>query len=149
MHLMKPEWIQMAMAAPFVMVASDGMPYAPGAHPRGAGTFSRVLGLYAREQKVLTLMQALAKMTIMPARRLESIAPQMKNKGRLRLGADADITVFDPEHVKDTATFEKGLSFSAGIDHVLVNGVPVVQNGKTVPSTFPGKPVVGNYGAAR
>ena len=149
MHLMKPEWIQRAMAAPFVMVASDGMPYAPGAHPRGAGTFSRVLGLYAREQKVLTLMQALAKMTIMPARRLESIAPQMKNKGRLRLGADADITVFDPEHVKDTATFEKGLSFSAGIDHVLVNGVPVVQDGKTVPSTFPGKPVVGNYGAAR
>ena len=146
MHLMKPEWIQRAMAAPFVMVASDGMPYAPGAHPRGAGTFSRVLGLYVREQKVLTLMQALAKMTIMPARRLESIAPQMKNKGRLRLGADADITVFDPEHVKDTATFEKGLSFSAGIDHVLVNGVPVVQDGKTVPSTFPGKPVVGNYG---
>ena len=97
----------------------------------------------------LTLMQALAKMTIMPARRLESIAPQMKNKGRLRLGADADITVFDPEHVKDTATFEKGLSFSAGIDHVLVNGVPVVQDGKTVPSTFPGKPIVGNYGAAR
>ena len=149
MHLMKPEWIQRAMASPFVMVASDGMPYAPGAHPRGAGTFTRVLGLYAREEKVLTLMQALAKMTIMPARRLESIAPQMKNKGRLRVGADADITVFDPERVRDTATFEKGLSFSAGIDHVVVNGVPVVRDGKTVPNTFPGKAVLGNYGSAR
>jgi N-acyl-D-aspartate/D-glutamate deacylase len=149
MHLMKPEWIERAMSAPFVMVASDGMPYAPGAHPRSAGTFSRVLGVYAREQKVLTLMQALAKMTIMPARRLEPIAPQMKNKGRLREGADADMTVFDPERVRDTATFEKGLSFSAGIDHVLVNGVPVVRDGKTVPNTFPGTAVLGNYGAGR
>jgi N-acyl-D-aspartate/D-glutamate deacylase len=149
MHLMKPEWIQRAIAAPFVMVASDGMPYAQGAHPRSAGTFSRVLGFYAREQKVLPLMQALAKMTIMPARRLEAIAPQMKNKGRLCVGADADITVFDPDRVRDTATFERGLSFSAGIDHVLVNGVPVVRDGKTVPNTFPGKPVLGNYGATR
>ena len=90
MHLMKPEWIQRAMASPFVMIASDGMPYAPGAHPRSAGTFSRVLGVYVREQKTLTLMQALAKMTIMPARRLEPMAPGMKDKGRIRVGADAD-----------------------------------------------------------
>jgi N-acyl-D-aspartate/D-glutamate deacylase len=146
MHLMKPEWIERAMAAPFVMVASDEMPYAPRAHPRSAGTFTRVLGVYVRERKVLSLMQALAKMSIMPARRLEAMAPQMKNKGRLRLGADADITVFDPERVKDTATFENGLSFSAGIGHVVVNGVPVVRDGKTVPNAFPGKAVVGGYG---
>ncbi|HJZ97198.1 MAG TPA: amidohydrolase family protein [Candidatus Solibacter sp.] len=145
MHLMKPEWIRRAMASPFVMIASDGMPYAPGAHPRGAGTFARVLGLYVREQKVLPLMDALAKMTIMPARRLEAIAPQMKNKGRIRAGADADITVFDASRVIDTATFEKGLSFSAGIDHVLVNGVAVVLDGKTIPNTFPGLAVLGNY----
>jgi len=145
MHLMKPEWIRRAMASPFVMIASDGMPYAPGAHPRGAGTFARVLGLYVREQKVLPLMDALAKMTIMPARRLETIAPQMKNKGRIRAGADADITVFDASRVIDTATFEKGLSFSAGIDHVLVNGVAVVLDGKTIPNTFPGLAVLGNY----
>ena len=81
--------------------------------------------------------------------RLEAIAPQMKNKGRLRVGADADITVFDPGRVRDTATFEKGLSFSAGIDHVLVHGVPVVRDGKTVPNTFPGKAVLGSYGVAR
>ena len=149
MHLMKPEWIQKAMASPFVMIASDGMPYAPGAHPRSAGTFSRVLGYYVREQKALTLMQALAKMTIMPARRLETHAPAMRSKGRIRVAADADITVFDPARVKDTATFEKGLSFSTGIDHVLVNGIAVVRDGKTVPNVFPGKAVLGDYAERR
>jgi N-acyl-D-aspartate/D-glutamate deacylase len=82
-------------------------------------------------------MQALPKKTIMPARRLEAIAPAMKNKGRLRVGADADIIVFDADQVRDTATFEKGLSLSAGIDHVLVNGVAVVRDGKTVQTFFP------------
>jgi dihydroorotase len=147
LHVMKPEWILQAMASPFVMVASDGMPYEPGAHPRSAGTFSRVLGKYVREEKALTLMEALRKMTIMPARRLEPMAPRMKDKGRIRVGADADITVFDAERVIDTATFEKGLSFSAGIDHVLVNGVAVVREGKTVQGVFPGRAVMGNYGS--
>ena len=145
MHLMKPEWIRQAMASPIVMVASDGMPYAPGAHPRSAGTFSRVLGKYVREEKALTLMEALRKMTVTPARRLEPISPKMQNKGRIKVGADADVTVFDPDRIIDTATFEKGLSFSAGIDHVLVNGVAVVRDGKTVPHTFPGRAVLGNY----
>jgi dihydroorotase len=145
MHLMKPDWIRRAMAAPFVMIASDGMPFSARAHPRSAGTFARVLGLYVREQKVMSLMDALAKMTILPARRLEAIAPAMKAKGRLAVGADADITVFDPATVRDTATFEKGLSFSEGIHHVLVNGTPVVQNGKTVPGRFPGRAVTGNF----
>lgn len=147
MHLMKPEWIRRAMASPFVLVASDGMPYAPRAHPRSAGTFSRVLGLYVREEKVLSLMDALAKMTILPARRLEALAPDMKKKGRIQVGADADITIFDPERVKDTATFEKGLSFSDGIDHVLVGGVAVVRDGQTVTGVFPGRAVMGNYGS--
>jgi dihydroorotase len=145
MHFMKPEWIRRAMASPFVMVASDGMPYAPGAHPRSAGTFSRVLGLYVREERVVSLMDALAKMTILPAKRLEPIAPAMRNKGRVRVGADADITVFDPNAVRDRATFEKGLAFSAGIEQVLVNGVPVVRDGQTVKNTFPGVAVVGNF----
>jgi dihydroorotase len=144
-HMMKPEWIELAMSTPFVMVASDGMPYAPGAHPRGAGTFSRVLGRYVREQGVLTLMEALRKMTLMPARRVEGIAPSMKNKGRIKVGAGADITVFDPETILDTATFEKGLSFSKGIEHVVVNGTFVVREGKTVPGAQPGRAVLGHY----
>lgn len=149
MHFMKPEWIRRAMAAPFVMVASDGMPYAPGAHPRSAGTFARVLGLYVREERVVSLMDALAKMTILPARRLEPLAPAMRDKGRIRVGADADITVFDPATVRDRATFEKGLAFSAGIEHVLVNGVAVVRQGQTVPGSYPGKAVTATYGFHR
>ena len=144
-HVMKPEWIELAMSTPFVMIGSDGMPYAPGAHPRGAGTFSRVLGRYVRELGVLTLIEALGKMTIMPARRLEGIAPSMKRKGRIKVGADADITVFDPETILDTATFEEGLSFSRGIEHVLVHGTFVVRERKTVPGAQPGRPVLGSY----
>lgn len=149
MHMMKPEWIARAMASPFVIIGSDGMPYAPGAHPRSAGTFARVLGLYVREQKVVSLMDALAKMTIMPAKRLEPVSSQMKNKGRIRVGADADITVFDPARVRDTATFEKGLSFSEGINYVLVNGAAVVDQGKTVAGAFPGKAIKSNFGQGR
>ncbi|MGI9628844.1 MAG: amidohydrolase family protein, partial [Longimicrobiales bacterium] len=93
-HMMKPEWIEAAVSSPFVMVASDGMPYAPGAHPRSAGTFARFLGRYVRDQELMTLMEGLAKITIMPAERLEGISPQMKRKGRLQIGSDADITVF-------------------------------------------------------
>jgi N-acyl-D-aspartate/D-glutamate deacylase len=147
MHFMKPDWIRRAMASPFVMVASDGMPYAPGAHPRSAGTFSRVLGLYVREEGVVSLVDALAKMTILPAKRLEPIAPAMRDKGRLRVGADADVTVFDAATVRDRATFEKGLAFSSGIDHVFVNGVAVVRDGVTVKGSYPGKAVLGNYAA--
>jgi N-acyl-D-aspartate/D-glutamate deacylase len=147
LHSMKPEWIKMAMSSPFVIIASDTMPYAPGAHPRGGGTFSKVLGEYVRDMQVTTLMEALRRMTVMPAQRLEALAPQMKNKGRLKVGADADITVFDPATVKDTGTYQTGPKFSVGIPHVIVNGVPVVTDGKTVPNVFPGKAISGNYGA--
>jgi N-acyl-D-aspartate/D-glutamate deacylase len=94
-------------------------------------------------------MDALGKMTILPARRLETIAPRMKAKGRIRVGADADITVFDADRVRDAATFEKGLQFSEGIQHVLVNGVPVVRDGQTVRNVFPGRAITGNFAPAR
>ncbi|MFN7543605.1 MAG: amidohydrolase family protein [Acidobacteriota bacterium] len=140
-HSMKPEWIRLAMASPFVIVASDTMPYAKGAHPRGGGTFSKVLGEYVRELKVTTLVEALRRMTLLPAQRLEALSPQMKNKGRIRVGADADITVFDPETVKDTGTYETGPQFSRGIAYVIVNGVAVVDEGKTVENVFPGQAI--------
>ncbi|MGH9322548.1 MAG: amidohydrolase family protein [Vicinamibacteria bacterium] len=144
-HMMKPEWIDLAMKTPFVMVASDGMPYAPGAHPRSAGTFSRILGQYVRDREILDLMEAVGKMTILPAKRLESVAPSMKKKGRIQEGADADITVFDLGTIRDTATFETELSFSRGVVHVLVDGIFVVRDAETVKDVYPGKPVLGRY----
>ncbi len=144
-HMMKPEWIRTGIAAPGVMIASDGMPYALLAHPRTAGTFSRVLGKYVREEKVINLNTALEKMTLLPAKRLEGIAPMMRYKGRIQVGADADITVFNPDTVIDKATFDKGLAFSGGIEYVMVNGSFVLKNGKTVTGIFPGQPVYGKF----
>ena len=132
--------VRTALGNPMVMVASDGMPITGAkVHPRGQATFSRVLGHYVREEKVLDLMTALSKMTLMPAQRLEKRAPIFLNKGRIRVGADADITMFDPGRVIDKATFEEPLQYSEGIEFVLVNGVPVVKNGKLVDNIFPGK----------
>jgi hypothetical protein len=144
-HMMKPEWIKTGIAAPGVIIASDGMPYAKLAHPRTAGTFSRVLGKYVREEKVIDLMTAIEKMTLFPAKRLEGIAPVMRFKGRIQIGADADITVFNPDTIIDKATFEKGLEFSEGIEYVMVNGVFVLKNGNKVSDAFPGQPVYGKY----
>ena len=143
-HMMKPEWINTGVSHPITMIASDGMPYAPAAHPRTAGTFSRVLGKYAREQQSLDLMTALKKMTIMPANRLAATAPTMNNKGRLQVGMDADITIFDPETVVDKADFN-GLKHSEGIEYVLINGTIVVDKGENVENVFPGRPILGKY----
>ena len=142
--MMKPEWIKKGVSHPVAMIASDGMPYAPGAHPRTAGTFSRVLGKYVRKERAMDLMTALKKMTIMPAKRLEGASPMMRNKGRLQIGADADITIFDPNGIIDKADF-KGLKYSEGVEFVLVNGTLVVKDGKIVETTFPGRPILGKY----
>ncbi len=144
-HVMKPEWIKTGIAAPVVMIASDGMPYAKLAHPRTAGTFSRVLGKYVREEKVIDINTAIEKMTLLPAKRLENIAPMMRFKGRIQVGADADITIFNPNTIIDKATFEKGLEFSAGIEYVMVNGSFILKNGKTVSNIFPGQAVYGKF----
>ncbi len=144
-YSMKPEWIKAGIASDNTIIASDGMPFAPKAHPRTAGTFSRVLGKYVREEKLLDLSTAIEKMTLLPAKRLEAISPMMRFKGRIQVGADADITIFNPNTVIDKATFEKGLAFSEGIEYVIVNGVFVLKNGKTVNNVFPGQPVYGKY----
>lgn len=143
-HMMKPEWIAKGVADDRTMIGSDGMPYHPKAHPRTAGTFSRVLGKYVREEQVTDLMTALAKMTIMPARRLQGVAPVMNHKGRLQVGADADITIFNAETIIDKADF-KGLQFSEGIEYVLVNGVLVVDGGESMTDVFPGRAILGKY----
>ncbi|HEY6337762.1 MAG TPA: amidohydrolase family protein [Candidatus Sulfotelmatobacter sp.] len=133
--------VRAAVANPDIIIASDGMRISgPKVHPRGQGTFSRVLGHYVREEKALDLMTALRKMTLMPAQRLENHDPIFMNKGRIRVGANADITVFDPNRIIDKATYEEPLQYSEGIQFVLVNGVPVLRKGKLVDGVFPGQP---------
>jgi dihydroorotase len=139
-HAIPEEAAREAVANPIVMIASDGMRITGAkVHPRGQGTFSRVLGHYVREEKALDLMTALRKMTLMPAQRLEKRAPAFKNKGRIRVGADADITIFDPDRIIDKATFDEPLQYSEGIEFVLVNGVPVLKKGQLVDGVFPGR----------
>jgi dihydroorotase len=112
------------------MIASDGGLRNGKGHPRSSGTFARVLGRYVRETGALSLMEAIRKMSLMPAQRLEERAPAMRNKGRIREGADADLTVFDPATVTDASTYEDPARYSIGIRYVLVNGKPVVSDGK-------------------
>jgi len=135
------EMIVKNMAHPLIMVASDGIMENGKGHPRAAGTYARVLGRYVREQKATTLMNALRKMSLMPARRLEAMSPQIRNKGRIKAGADADIVVFDPGKVIDRATYEKPNLPSEGIPYVLVNGVFVVRDGKVTEGIAPGEGV--------
>jgi len=124
---------------PLVMIASDG---APG-HPRNAGTYSRTLAQYVREKKTLTLMEALRKMTLMPAQMLERSTPAGRQKGRLQEGADADIVVFDPETISDRSTFEKPMEPSVGVKFLLVGGTVLIDEGKLVRDVFPGRALRG------
>jgi N-acyl-D-aspartate/D-glutamate deacylase len=141
-YMMREADVAYAIAHPLVMMARDGMPFVNGAgHPRGAGTAARVLGRYTREQELLPLMTAISKLTLLPARRLESYLPEMQRKGRIAVGADADITVFDAAAVMDSATFEQPMRPSVGIPHVLVNGVFVVRDGQPVADVLPGRAI--------
>jgi len=144
-HYNKEEWTRVATIAPDVIVASDGVPVFSLKHkvaPFGIGTNARVLGKYVREEGALSLNDAIAKMTILPARVLAAYSPAMANKGRIQPGADADITIFDPDKVIDHATFEDPYQASSGISHVIVNGEWVVRDGEIVPDHYPGKRVL-------
>src|SRR6201988_5171978 len=101
---MTEEIVTTAIKSPLTMIASDGILEKGKGHPRTAGTYARVLGNYVREKGTLTLSDALRKMTLMPAQRLERRVPLMKNKGRVRVGADADLAIFDPRQVIDKST---------------------------------------------
>ena len=124
---------------PLVMIASDG---AEG-HPRNAGTYSRVLAQYVREKQTITLMDALRKMSLMPAQMLEHSTPAARQKGRLQQGADADIVVFDAKTITDRSTFEKPMEPSTGVRYLVVGGTLLVDEGKLVPDVFPGRALLG------
>ena len=127
-HVLDEGDVERIMRHPMVMIGSDGRLSTPGEghpHPRGYGTFPRVLGHYVRDEHVMTLEQGLHKMTGMPAARLG-----LGDRGALRAGAIADVVVFDPGRVADRATFESPHQYAVGIDYVLVNGVPAVAGGK-------------------
>ena len=124
---------------PLVMIASDGFQ----GHPRNAGTYSRVLAQYVREKGTITLMDALRKMSLMPAEMLERSTPVARQKGRLQEGADADIVVFDAATISDHATFEKPMEPSVGVHYLVVAGIVVVNEGKIVPDVFPGRALLG------
>ena len=120
-------------------------PVPPGVltHPRTAGTFSRVLRWYVRELRLLDLPEAIRRCTLVPAEILRDLAPDMARKGRIQVGADADLVVFDPETITDRASYDEPTLTSVGIHHVFVAGVPVVRDGTLLVDARPGRPVRG------
>ena len=134
-----PDVMDAVIRHPLVMIASDGL----RDHPRNAGTYARVLARYVREQKTLTLMDALRKMSLMPAQRLEGSTAAARGKGRLQEGADADIVVFDPATIVDRATYAKPTEPSVGVKHLLVAGQVLVESGRIVPGVAPGRALLG------
>ena len=139
-HGRTDEQTRTAAVSPLTMIASDGFIEHGRGHPRTSGSYSKVLGRYVREEKALSLMDALRKMTLMPARRLEARVPAMQAKGRVKVGADADITIFDPATVIDKATYEDASIPAAGIPYVIIAGQVVVDAGKVM-SARPGRAI--------
>ena len=133
------EVVDKVIPHPLVMIASDGAER----HPRNAGTYSRVLAQYVREKGTVTLMDAIRKMSLMPAEMLERSTPAARQKGRLQEGSDADIVVFDANTITDRATFEKPMEPSVGVRYLVVGGTLVVDEGKIVPDVFPGRALLG------
>ena len=163
-HFMRPDrhpadqdFLDQSVLFPGGAIASDGMPWTvkgqpltgdvwplPSeafAHPRSAGTFTRFLRDYVRERKKVTLLEGLRRMTLIPAQILEVGVPQMRKKGRLQVGADADIVVFDPATVSERGTFTQPNQTAVGMRHVIVNGTPVIRDGVLVREALPGRAI--------
>lgn len=163
-HFMRPEtsaadqsYLDQAVLMPGGAIASDGMPWVAGgrtvegdvwplpadayAHPRSAGTYTRFLRDYVRERRKLDLREALKKVSLIPAQILGESVPQMRRKGRLQVGMDADLVAFDLASVSDRATFTAPNQAATGMRHVIVNGTPVIRAGELVRTALPGKPI--------
>jgi len=136
--------VRQVMARPWVAFGSDAASLAPegvflrsGTHPRAYGTFARVLGRYVREERVLTLPEAVRRMTALPAETL-----RLRDRGRLVPGAFADVVVFDPDRIIDHATYDQPHRYATGVVHVFVNGVAVLRDGEHT-GALPGRVVRG------
>jgi N-acyl-D-aspartate/D-glutamate deacylase len=138
-HSNTQEMVDAVIPSPLVMIASDGLK----GHPRNAGTFSRILAEYVREKRSLPLMDAIRKMTLMPAQVLEKSMPAAHAKGRMQEGADADIVVFDPQTIADRSTYESPMEPSVGVHFLVVGGTLLVDQGKLVSDVFPGCALTG------
>lgn len=149
--------LDMSVLFPGGVIASDGMPWTVDnkpvdkdawplpngawSHPRGAGTYARFLRQYVRETGALTLLEAIERMSYGPAKILQKSVPQMKHKGRIQVGADADIVIFDLATVTDRATFAKSAQPSAGFHYVIVNGHLLVDDSILNTDIMPGRAI--------
>lgn len=130
-----------AIMDPLTMIATDGILSGGIGHPRVAGSFAKVLAYYVRETGAISLMDALRKMTLMPAQRLEARVPTMRNKGRVKVGGDADLVVFDAGTILDRATYREPTLPPTGMPYVVVNGVPIIRRGAAIETAHPGRPI--------
>lgn len=146
-HFIPTETIRKALNSPLVMVSSDGAINAEGrGHPRGAGTYARFLRRFVREWQDMDLVEAMRKTSYLAAVQMEKGSPDMRRKGRLNPGADADIVVFDLAEIAERATYTEPAQTSRGVRWVLVNGTVVVDDGRLVEGARPGRPIRGAGG---
>jgi len=136
-------WMTMDQQGHIENYEGDAWPLPEGAfsHPRSNGTFAKVLRAYVRERKKMSMLEALRKICLMPAQTLEGFVPQMKKKGRLQAGMDADIVVFDPETIREVGTYEEPNQPAVGVQSLVVNGTLVVENGQLITDAAPGQPI--------
>jgi len=141
-HYLKEEWTRQLATAPDVIISSDGLPALSTDKkipPQGVGSFSKILGKYVREEQAIDMMTALSKMTLQPAQLLEKAAPVFRLKGRLQIGMDADVVIFDPKTIRANTTYLDPHQASTGVNWLLVGGEIVLENGAIRPKTFPGQ----------
>ena len=147
-HYVKEEWIETALKWPRMMVSTDALPaldISVATNPNVAGTFSRMLGHYVRDRKIMTLTEGLARVSLFQAQWMEQASPLFKKKGRLQEGADADIVIFNPETVAANAVYGDPYQKPTGIIHVLVGGRHVVQKSIRIEGMYPGRKLLRTF----